>query len=262
MSAKPYQLELVSVSRSSDASHLASADLATIGDMMGADYRLVGGNAVTLLTAVHGVMSLVPERETADADFGAAPEVIGNEELVVRLRELGYVQVEGNRFARTLFHADAPLDLVIDVLAPSYVGRLVADRPYGELTVDEVPGLHLALARPPTAIIANVRLTNGAVLTYSVPLPEVTAALVMKAYGYRARLLDRDAVDIWRLLEAANADGVSTATWPTGGSARDAAETLNRYFRDPGAIGLRQATRDSRHATRIRALVAQVVPRS
>jgi hypothetical protein len=75
------RLSLLSTSRSGDAGYLAAKDLAEIAATLEVDYRLVGGNAVSLLVAASGAASTVPGRETADADFGAAFEVIGDPRL-------------------------------------------------------------------------------------------------------------------------------------------------------------------------------------
>lgn len=67
----PSRLILPSLTRAADAGHLAAADIAEIAGAIGAEYRLVGGNAVSLLVWHHQVTDLVPARETVDADFGA-----------------------------------------------------------------------------------------------------------------------------------------------------------------------------------------------
>jgi len=65
-------LELSSTSRASDAGFLAAVDLSAVARELDAEYRLIGGMAVTLLVAAHGASGLAPDRETADADFGAS----------------------------------------------------------------------------------------------------------------------------------------------------------------------------------------------
>lgn len=257
---RPYRLALISTSRASDAGHLAAFDLASIADELGIEYRLVGGNAVSVLTAVHQVTDLVPDRETADADFGAEPVVIANPDLLARLVAHGYEQEGGNRFRRTVETDERELALVIDVLAPSYHGRLRTNQQYGELYVDEIPGLALAIARPATEVNVEVRLTSGRTIKYHTPLPDVVSALCMKAHSYVGRLAERDAVDIWRLLEVALAAGVTAQTWPRGASATQAARTLHRHF-GVGGAGPAHATQDRAKQTRIRALVTRVVAR-
>ncbi|PZS32584.1 MAG: hypothetical protein DLM59_07885 [Pseudonocardiales bacterium] len=253
-------LVLASTGRSSDAGHLAAADLSSVAARLGVDYRLIGGTAVTLLVACHGVGDLVPPRETADADFGAAGDVVADPRLPAALTDLGYRRTSGNRFTRP--HADAigELDVTIDVLAPSAVGRLRSNQPHGALLVDEVPGLALALRRPSTPVSLEVRLTSGVALIAALDLPDVVSALCLKAYAYAGRQQPRDALDIWRLLEAASAAGLRVADWPADEAATDAARILLSHFGRPMARGLVDATRSRPHQTRIRALVARVVP--
>lgn len=266
MSATP-RLILGSAGRASDAAFQAAADLAAIAAELDVPYRLIGGNAVTLLVAVHGVGDLVPSRETADADFGAAYPVVADPGLPAALHERGYRQQSGNRFLRT--HSLPPTpgraapswDLVIDVLAPSYVGRLLPNQPHGELVVDEVPGLNLALARDATAVTVDVTLTSGHQVTAALILPDVVSAICLKAYAYAGRLTGRDAVDLWRLLEAAFAAGITADSWPTGPTAAEAAAVLRQHFGRPGAPGLRRASDSMRDRTRIAALVAHVIGR-
>jgi hypothetical protein len=253
------KLRLASASRAGDAGYLAAADLAALAGSLGVDYRLIGGNAVTLLVAVHGVDELVPERETSDADFASSPRVVADERLPTALLALGYVQERGNRFVRPHLDGAGQLDLAVDVLAPSLVGRLQTNQQYGALFVDEVPGLALALARPAQAVHLQVRLTTGLMLDAELLLPDVTSALVLKAYAYAGRLERRDAVDLWRLLEAAAASGESRDSWPASVSARDASRILHQHFGRLTGSGLKDATPERAKQARIRALVQEVV---
>ncbi|MGY1843312.1 hypothetical protein [Modestobacter sp. SYSU DS0875] len=259
-------LVLTSASRAGDAAFLAAADLAAIAAELDVEYRLVGGNAVSLLVALHGVSHLVPPRETADADFGAEYPVIADPRLLEALLRYGYSQEKGNRFIRehTLPALDAAEDapswnLVVDVLAPSYEGRLLPNQTHGDLVVDEIPGLSLALARPASLVTAEVRLTSGHEVVTDVLLPDVVSAICLKAYAYAGRLTDRDAVDLWRLLEAALAAGVTAAEWPSGPTGTAAAEVLRQQFGRPGSPGAARASRLPAQQTRVRALVGQLV---
>jgi hypothetical protein len=253
------RLTVASPSRATDAGYLAAADIATVAARLGADYRLIGGNAVTLLVEVHGVAGLVPARETADADLGASYQVVADPRLVDALGDLGYARVEGNRFVRALADRHGELELAIDVLAPSYEARLINNRRHGDLVVDEVPGLPLALARPGTEVHVDVRLTSGEGLVTRLVLPDVVSALCLKAYAYAGRLQPRDALDIWRLLEAASAAGVRAAAWPAGGMGSDAGRILHTHFGRAAGRGPAAATRSVPQQTRIRALIRQVV---
>jgi len=63
-----HELTFASLSRATDGAYLAAADVAAVANELALRYRIVGGNAVTLLTAVHGVDHLIPGRETAPAE--------------------------------------------------------------------------------------------------------------------------------------------------------------------------------------------------
>lgn len=255
MSQQP--LHLTSTSASTDAAWLATADVAAIGDQLGAEYRLIGGVAIMLLVHHHRVNHLVPARETADADMGVGFDVLSDDTLPDALRRAGYVAERSNRFVR---EDDADRRLTIDVLAPSYRGFLRTNQPHGALVVDEVPGLSEALGLPPVSLRVLATLTDATNVDVVLRLPDVRAALILKAYAYRGRWSDRDASDIWRLLEAASNAGLSWSDWPQGLGGRDAAQILYAFFAPPEAVGPKRATSDSGAQARIRALVRRVVP--
>lgn len=244
-------LVLASTSRATDAGWLAAADIHTITAGLDVQYRLIGGLAVTLLVHEHGADGLAPQRETADADLGVSVETCGDRRFLPALLSAGYAQVQGNRLER----ATGSHTLVIDVLTPSYVGHLLPNQAHGELVVDEVPGLLTALVRPATPVDVTAVLTDGTELSTRLLLPDVTAALVMKALAYRGRFGTQDATDIHRLLEASNEAGRSVDDWPTNSESRDAAAVLHQFFgsaRPSGHIGPA--------AARIRLLVRKLVP--
>ena len=100
--------------------------------------------------------------------------------LVPALTALGYQQVEGNRFVR----AEGTRELIIDILMPSYTSRLRPNQTVGDLVIDGIPGLVLALTMPPTQVDLRVAMTDGTALTMSVDLPDVRAALALKALRF------------------------------------------------------------------------------
>lgn len=257
----PRPVSLVSTSRAADAGFLTLADLAQITTSLDLEYRIVGGHMVTLLVALHEVSEQVPLRETADADFAALPTVIADPRLPAALLERGYRSREAaNRFTRESADVHGQLNLVIDILAPSYRGVLVPNQRHGDLVVDEVPGLVLALHRPAELLDVRVQLTNGDDLSMRVALPDVTSALCLKALAYRGRFAPKDAVDLWRLMNAAYAAGLRVADWPVSVTGRQAADVLHRFFGRPGAAGLKQMSSSVADRTRMQALVRQVVP--
>jgi hypothetical protein len=256
------RLVLASSSRAADAGYLALADLAGIATELSVEYRIVGGHMVTLLVAAHGVSGRVPMRETVDADFAALPEVIADPRLPDALHARGYTQREAsNRFVRRHDDAGSSFDLVVDILAPSYQGKLLSNQQHGHLVVDEIPGADLSLARPPMLVDLQVRLTGGATMNMRLALPDVSAATCMKALAYRGRFADKDAVDLLRLLTTAYEVGLTVENWPTGVIGRDAGEALHRFFGRPSAAGLGQASMQPSDRARMRALVQAVVAR-
>ncbi|GHS88631.1 hypothetical protein AGMMS50218_12940 [Actinomycetota bacterium] len=143
------------------------------------------------------------------------------------------------------------------MLAPSYQGRILSNQEHGDLVVDEIPGLLEALQLPPIRRAIDVALTDATLRRLTVDLPDVRAALLLKAYAFRDRLAGRDAIDVWRLLESANRAGHTAATWPHGSGWREGAALLHRHF---GATGRMVALPDRAVRTRVRALTVRVVP--
>lgn len=260
MTSDIHELNLHSTSRAADGAYLAAIDVAEVANEHALEYRIVGGNAVTLLTVVHRVDHLVPGRETADADFGAPFPVVADPRLPAGLAARGYDRVEGNRFQRMRPDGKGELLLVVDVLAPSYEYRLKPNQRHGGLVVDEVPGLPLALARPPTTVALDLTLTGGERLSAVIRLPDVVAALCLKALAYQGRMQARDALDIWRLLEAAHAAGFTADRWPAGATATATARIIRQHFATPAASGSRNATGSPAQQARVRALALQVIP--
>ncbi|MFE7506565.1 hypothetical protein [Promicromonospora sp. NPDC057488] len=250
-------LQLTSPSAATDGAWLAAADVAAISASLDVEYRLVGGIATTLLTHVHGVADRVPARETADADMGVSTSVCSDPRLPEALSGLGYTREDGSRFTRGAPGARR----VIDVLVPSYLGKHEPNQELGALVVDAVPGLSLALALPATEVMLAAHLSDGSAVELSLLLPDIRAALVLKAYAYRERLTDRDAVDIWRLLESVENAGLQAGDWPARASGRDAAAYLHQFFGAPGAPGARRVSSAPGTQARVRLLVQRLIPR-
>jgi hypothetical protein len=253
--SEPRHVTLVSTSNAEDAAWLAVADVAGVAPAWGS----TTASSVETASRCSSRSTTPPRRfpgATADADMGASFEVCADPRLVPALTALGYDRQSGNRFIRTQgTHA-----LVIDVLAPSYLGRLIPNQTHGDLVLDEIPGLLEALLLPPVNGAGRAVLTGTTQLDVQVSLPDVRAALVMKAHAYAGRLSDNDALDIWRLLQSASNAGHTAADWPTRSTARDAAVILHRHFATPSSGGPRRATPNRTNQARIRALIAKVVP--
>jgi hypothetical protein len=223
-----------------DLGHVALSDLArAVGDIS-ADCRVIGGHMVTVLAA-RWRLGRELCRETGDVDLGIPPIVARDHHHVVgRLKDLDYTQVAGNRFARGL--SDIPVTMTdkedlprpeafIDVLVPAYTSRPRENVQVGEdLFTTEVPGLQLALARPPVTIELELRRLNGAILRCELPFPDEVSALVLKSLATTVRSKDTDISDIWRCLEIVFAAGVGPADFARGVRA-DSAEAIRSLLR-------------------------------
>jgi hypothetical protein len=150
-------LVVSSTTRAQDAGYHALADVAEVTASLDMEYRIVGGHMVSLLVQAYEATA-APARETADADVAAPFQVLGDPRLVPALIARGYVQRAGNRFAK---RSPEGLDLVIDLLAPSYTGTHNPSRPIGDLVVDEIPGLSFALSVAPTVLSLEIELLSG-----------------------------------------------------------------------------------------------------
>lgn len=261
-------LTLMAASVADDIAFVSLADLARALPARG-DFRLIGGHMVTLHTH-RWALGAELYRETADSDLGATPVMLADGELVTRLEGLGYRQVAGDRWARSLTDvAAAPgaaTEAAIDLLVPAYQSRARQNVKVGERIITiEVRGLPDALNRPPVVIDVSLIRPSGQVLDARLPLPDEATALGLKAFAWVERRADRDAVDLWRCLEVARVAGVGPDDLATG-RLIEVAPILSQAFRRPDGPGLHALIRyrnlsgppAARLATRMTALLATV----
>ncbi|UZN03539.1 hypothetical protein [Cellulomonas sp. S1-8] len=250
-------LQMLSPSAATDAAWLAAADVAAIATDLDFRYRLVGGISITLLAHHYGVEDVVPARETADADMGVPRDVCADERLLIALEDRQYKREGGNRFVRQ----DGDRELVIDVLAPAPGRDLEANHEIGSLSVDLIPGLLQAFLLPAVEVKMVAHLTDGTELPMTVALSDPRGALILKAFAYAGRFTDRDALDVWRLLEVTYKAGLTAADWPDRPIALEAAHLLHRSFAAPPAMGATRATPRPAEQARMRLLVQTIVPK-
>jgi hypothetical protein len=268
-------LALGASSIADDLGYVALSDVArALGDIA-ANYRVIGGHMVTMLAARWQLGASI-YRETGDVDLGL-PEIVAREQRVTRrLRDISYLQVEGNRFARGL--SDIPAGVMaqsyppnptalIDILVPAYTSRPRENVQVGDdLFTTEVLGLPLALARPPITIGLELRRLNGQMLRCELPFADELSALVLKSFATRIRSKDTDIADVWRCLEIALAAGLGPSDF-TSGVRVESAEIIRGLFgsrRGAPMTALAAEQRLSNEAaderyTRIQALIARVL---
>lgn len=231
------RLNLHSTSRAEDAGFLAMRDIATVAEDTELEYRIVGGQMVRLHVALAGVAEPTV-RVTLDADLGVAAASARNPALVPRLESLGYTRPgASNRFIRT-----------------TEEGLNLSNQQYGDITLDEIPGLSLALARPSEPIHLTVTGLDGTPVSFAVHIPDITSALCLKALSWSNRHAAKDAVDIWRLLRAHRQRIPESITWRQSGVQGDAAAILRSDFARPTGRGVRAASTERADQEEIRAL--------
>jgi hypothetical protein len=246
-------LVVASVSRAEDAAYRALTDVASAWQDRD-DYLVIGGLMVALHAARHPGLNL-PQRGTQDLDVGMEPRVLVQQPMVDQLRRAGYELLEGNRLGREV----DDLECYVDVLTPAYQGRPRHNVAVGALVVDEVAGLQYAMGRPREQMDLRITLTNGQVLQVAPPIPDVVGAIVLKVLAFDARGASKDAVDVWRLLEVALADGLTATAWPSTVTPTEVAVLLRRDFVTANGRGLRSATSLPEDQVRIRLLARQLV---
>jgi hypothetical protein len=137
------RLALTASSVAGDLGYVALNDLAAALEDITADYRVIGGHMVTMLSA-RWQPGAGLYRETGDVDFGILPIVARDEGIVSRLTDIGYVQIAGNRFARGL--SDIPVRMTAESDSPN--PQALVDVPR-ECSRSREP-LHYGSSRPAT----------------------------------------------------------------------------------------------------------------
>lgn len=266
-------LVLAATSVADDVGFVALADLATTVGGGQTHYRVIGGHMVTALAARWGLGADL-HRETGDTDLGVPPFVVEDHDIVGRLRDLGYHSIAGNRFARQLGDIPAGLgtnggDLpaaTIDVLIPAYTSRARQSRRVGDdLVTTEVPGLALALQRPPVELDLEMHRLNDSVVRTRIAFPDEVSALILKGHARTVRSKPTDIVDLWRCLEIGLAAGLSPGDFNFE-EGQQSVDILQRLFEHRDGVGMTDLITEQRLSergattrfTRIRALLDRV----
>jgi hypothetical protein len=255
----------VALAATSNADELSFRSLAEVSEITAdQNVRIIGGQMASLLLAAFPVPG-IETRRTRDTDAAITTELAGSGVVHQRLLDRGYVATSGNSYARPvpeLGAAGVPVpELAVDLLVPSLDGRFRPEE-HGGRAFDAAPGLAPALAADPIVIDVAARLLDGAVLEFTVRVPTVELALVVKALSYGSRLQARDVEDIYRLLEIADAhaaDEIGGWQLPAAslrGSRRDAAVQLHELARRT-----RRMSGPAVPAARLAALIVSLVGR-
>lgn len=251
-------INVISMSNAGDLGYRALADVADAAE--GIDYRIVGGHMVQLLIHVYPTPGAT-ERSTADADAGINRATAAGQDLHRQLLERGYEPNSGNHYVRK--SEDGGL-MEVDLLVPhGTVGRpsIVNGRGF-----DAIPGLGFALNAVPLILETKVLLKAGDDLEFMVTVPDVEAALILKALAWTSREAEKDLTDISSLMEIIHLHKYQMDRWGFGddrlvgrGDRRDAATALHRVVALAGR-GLVKADKHRAAPARLAALIREHIP--
>lgn len=265
-------LTLAAASVSDDLGFVAMADLAAVlAELPDVESRIIGGHMVTLHVQRWGLGRDL-YRQTQDTDLGVPPVGVKDGQLIELLKQRGYDRTAGNTYARAIDDIPASVksgqkrSASIDLLVPAYTSRArdsvkVSD----DLTTTEVLGLAEALQRPGVKVSLELHRLNGETLHAELTLPDEASGVMLKAFAWNRRGASKDAVDLWRMLEVANAAGVSPdefsaeAGTHSADISRRSLEKVNEGAMKAitSAQGLSDEAAQQRH-TRIQALLRSV----
>jgi hypothetical protein len=190
-----HAISVDSISQASDLGYRALADLAAAAE--GLDYRVVGGHMVQLLMYVYPC-ELAVRRGTSDADAGIDGLTAAGLELHHQLLARDYRATAGSHYVK----GDDEELIEVDLLVPRTLNQRTEE--LGGRVFDAIPGLALALNQDPIDLSVLVRLLAGDELQFSVPIPGIEVALMMKALAMQTRSAKKDLTDLCSLLEMAH----------------------------------------------------------
>lgn len=254
-------IKVISMSNAGDLGYRALADVAVAAAGLDlADYRIVGGHMVQLLLHVYPTAAGT-ERSTADADAGIQQATAAGQALHHRLLEQGYEATKGNHYIRRENDGEP---IQVDLLIPhGTVGKpaIVNGRGF-----DAIPGLGFALNAPFLSVEAKVLLFGGGDLSFTVPVPDVEAALILKALAWQSRSADKDLVDIASLLEIVQEHKDGLSRWgysdprlATRGERKHAAAALHSIVAQADRDEIK-STKGLRSPARLAALIREHTP--
>ena len=193
----PVSLNLRAFSRADALGYLGQKAVADAA-VAGKNYRIIGGHMVRLLLNVYPT----PEasiRSTLDSDAAVDDvQVVG--ELSEALQRRNFEKRGGNVFYQKL-SADEEIEINL-LLARAGGGAGLGKRKVeGVGEVDTLRELHLVMAMPPVVLDVSADLGDMGAIQYRTMVPDVEAAVMLKAHSWQQRRNPKDLVDLKSLLE-------------------------------------------------------------
>ncbi|TGD38305.1 hypothetical protein [Brevibacterium aurantiacum] len=170
----------------------------------GDDYRIVGGHMVRLLLEVYPTPTANP-RSTLDADAAVGDvEVIGP--LFENLIAQDFVKEGGNVFRKQV-GGKKPIEINLLLSRLDHSRGLRQQVVEGVGQVDTLPELSWVMLGEPLVLNVTAVLRDGRSITYRTRIPDIEAAVVLKAHAWKARRMqeDKDLADLSTLFEIRHA---------------------------------------------------------
>ena len=201
-------INVMSMSNAANLGYRALADVAEAAVGLDQDeYRIVGGHMVQLLLRVYPTEAAM-QRTTADADAGIKQATAAGQALHERLLDQGYEEAKGNHYIRRDKDQQTEIDLLVPRSGTSKTEILNGRR------FDAIPGLGFALnSKSYLTVDVTVHLYAGGDLRFTVPVPDVEAALILKALAWKSRKADKDLADISTLMEIVHEHKDALTKW-------------------------------------------------
>ncbi|WP_327116689.1 hypothetical protein OHB12_05330 [Nocardia sp. NBC_01730] len=148
-------------------------------------------------------------RGTTDAAAGMEKQALiaSAEHLHQNLLSLGYELEKSNRYTMTT--AKGLLD--VDILVPSYDNARQTSEVAGR-AFDAVPGLHFTVVTDAVIAHTTATLAAGETIGFTVPIPDIEAAVVLKALAWHSRT-DKDVTDLATLFEIVHQHCAQIQRW-------------------------------------------------
>ena len=200
-------INVISTSNAANLGYQALADIAEAAVGLNYDeYRIVGGHMVQLLLHVYPTEAAM-QRTTADADAGIKQATAAGQALHERLLDQGYEEAKGNHYIRRDKDQQTEIDLLVPRSGTSKT-EILNGRKF-----DAIPGLGFALSSSHLVIETKVMLHQGGDLHFTVPVPDVEAALILKALAWKSRKADKDLADISTLMDIVHEHKDALTKW-------------------------------------------------
>lgn len=192
----PRRLSLHSASNADDLGYLGQQAVSQAA--RDGDFLLVGGHMVRLLCAVYPTPRVVL-RSTIDAD-AAVENVEVARSAALNLVDHDFTKVRGNVYTLDAgTHGRVEVNLLLPRFDHNKGVKPLQVKGVGQ--VDSLPELGFAMNAPALELELDVALVDGRPLEYRTRIPDLEAAVVLKAHAWRERLSGKDLADLYTLLE-------------------------------------------------------------